>query len=816
MNADPTRSSAQALADSRDGLLRGEVHGQDLRDALADRTEGWLVDRAAELGVVDGGGFAIVAVGSLGRRELVGHSDLDLILVHDDRNRDRLSEVADGFWYPIWDAGIGLDHSVRSVPEAMKVAREDVTAALGLLDARFVAGDEDLAALMISSVRALWRAEARMRLPEVIDGARARWDRTGDIAHRAEPDLKNGRGGLRDVQLLDALALAHLTDGLGRLDPGRPESPLRAAYDDLLAVRTELHLIAGRSRDQVRAQDADEIAAVLEVGDRFDLARMISGAARTASYAVDAGLRTAQNAVGRRGLSRLRRMPMRRPLDEGVVEHGGEVVLAKTAMPSGDPGLVLRVASASARNRLPINASVLSRLAAYAAPIPEPWPAEDLSELLVLLASGDDLIDAVEALDATGLWERILPEWAAIRDLPPRDAVHTWTVDRHLMEAVAQAGALTTSVSRPDLLLLAALLHDIGKGRGRDHSEVGAELAAGVAERLGLWPEDRRLLVEAVRLHLLLPRVITRRDVNDPATVAWVADQVGHDGVLVELLGALAEADSRATGPGVWGEWKATLIGRLVERVVEHLGGRPVPAPQPLDPRVLARAEVGGVQVHAEPGESPSTTVVTMIAPDGAGMLSKMAGVLALAGLQAHSATVDTHAGHAIDRFVVAPTFGGPPDAVVLRQRLVAAVDGAIDVHEVLAERASARVAPARTGRAGVPASGRWRRPVWSGSATTGPGTICSSCAPVTTRGCWPACRRDSNSPEPMSSGRRCRPWAPPPSTRSVCGCRTTRRRPASRWRPRCWRRAEERRRNGCHSIGLRWSAAILFAAAVG
>ncbi|WP_268896115.1 [protein-PII] uridylyltransferase [Gordonia zhaorongruii] len=714
MNADPTRSEsgsvgdlgAQALADSRKLLLRaGDLHGRQLRNALADRTEAWLAARARTLGIDEGSGFAIVAIGSLGRRELVGYSDLDLILVHDDRYPDRLNEVADGLWYPIWDAGISLDHSVRSVPEAMKVAREDVTAALGLLDARYIAGDSDLAALMISSVRNLWRAEARTRLPELIEAAQQRWHRTGDIAHRAEPDIKNGRGGLRDVQLLDALALANLTDGLGALDPGRADSPLREAYDDLLAVRTELHTIAGRARDQVRAQDADEIAAALGVGDRFDLARTISRAARITSYAVDAGLRTARNAVGRKGLSRLRRAPIRSPLDEGVVAHGGEVALARTAIPGSDPGLLLRVAAASARHRLPMNGPVLTRLAAYSAAIPEPWSPEHLSDLLVLLASGHDLIGPVEALDATGLWERLLPEWAGVRDLPPRDAVHTWTVDRHLLETVAYASALTTSVSRPDLLLLGALVHDIGKGRGGDHSEIGAELADGVAARFGLWPDDRRTLVELVRHHLLLPRVVIRRDPTDPETVASVADRLGGDASLAELLGALAEADSRATGPGVWGEWKASQIRGLVGRVVGYLGGSEVSEPVPLEDRVMELARGPEFQVRVEPGDGPNMTVVTMVAPDAPGTLSKMTGVLALAGLQAQSATINAHDGLAMDTFVVMPRFGGPPDRQILRQRLIAAFDGSLDVTMALRDRAARRSAPVRVADAAVPVS---------------------------------------------------------------------------------------------------------------
>ncbi|EGD55642.1 [protein-PII] uridylyltransferase [Gordonia neofelifaecis] len=703
----PDPTSGATLGAARSILLHDDsLTGADQRDAIAGLFEDWLVARAEALGITDRSGFAVVAVGSLGRREMVGYSDLDLILVHDDRYPERLSEVADGLWYPLWDAGISLDHSVRSVPEALRVTREDATAALGLLDSRFIAGDRDLADLMTVSVRNLWRSEARLRLPQVIEAAQDRWRRTGDIAHRAEPDLKSGRGGLRDIQLLNALAVAQLTDGLARLDPGSAGSPLPAAYEFLLGARGEAHRIAGRARDQIRAQDADEIAVGLGVADRFELARRISDAGRTTSYAVDAGLRTAQNAVSRRGFSRLRRATMRRPLDEGVVEQGGEVVLARSAIPSQDPGLVLRVAAAAARNRLPINGPALERLAAYGAAMPEPWSAEALSDLLVLLAAGHDMAGPVEALDRAGLWGRMFPEWEHVRDLPPRDGIHTWTVDRHLIETVAGAAELTTSVSRPDLLLLGALLHDIGKGLGGDHCAVGADLADTVGRRLGLWEPDRRILSEMVRHHLLLHRVVTRRDPADPAVVAHVAETLGGSAVLAELLGALADADSRATGPGVWSEWKATLISGLVERVVAHIGGAPVTAPDPIAPEFRELAEHGGLHVRLNPGDGPNMTVVTMIAPDRPGLLSKMAGVLALSGLQSHSATVGVHAGHAVDSFVVMPTFGGPPDAVLLRQRLVAVLGGGRDPVAELAARAAARQPEAGlSGRPAVPVS---------------------------------------------------------------------------------------------------------------
>lgn len=690
-------SAAATLAQSRAVLFEGynplEQDGSVLRAGLTRLTEEWLQERAARLGITSTSGYAIVAVGALGRREMVAHSDLDLILIHDSRPAEAVSEVADGLWYPIWDARVGLDHSVRTVPEAVRVARTDITAALGLLDARHIAGDEDLSSLMISSVRNLWRREARIRLDEVLDQARLRWRFAGDIAHRAEPDLKNGRGGLRDVQLLNALALAQLNDGLPMTTDSGPGSRLAQAYTRLLDVRTELHRIATRPRDQVQAQDADEIAAALGLRDRFELARMISDSARTTAYAVDAGLRTATRSAGKRGLARWRKPPLRRPLDEGVVEHDGEVVLARSALPSQDPGLVLRVASASARTGLPVSGATLERLAEYAPPLPEPWSAEDLGDLLVLLSTGEALIGPVEALDRTGLWGRMFPEWSLVRDLPPRDAIHVWTVDRHQLEAVAQAGALTTSVSRPDLLLLGALLHDIGKGcdDDRDHCVSGAELIPPITRRLGLWPDEARLVEEMVRHHLLLPAVATRRNLDDPRVISDVAEALDHDRTLTELLGALAEADSRATGPGVWGEWKASLIATLVQRVLALIGGDELTVPEPVCERDRLLAEEGGYAVRIEPGDGPRTFVVTMVAPDRPGLLAKMAGLLALADLDAQTATVHSHASSAVNTFTVVPAFGDPADPQVLRQRLIQAAEGRLDVAAALDKRDAER-----------------------------------------------------------------------------------------------------------------------------
>lgn len=687
-------SAADLAAATRQLLDSPRLDAAGLREALLDLHDLWLNTKAAELGITADGGFAIVATGGLGRRELVPYTDLDLMLLHDGAPDDAVAEVAEGLWYPLWDANIRLDHSVRTVAEALEVAGSEMSAGMAMLEVRHIVGNESLSAKVIAGARRQWRAGIAGRFEELVDHTRARWRRSGEIAHRAEPDLKCGRGGLRDVQLLRALAIAQLADVYPHQAPDSPSGSmagsLTGAHLALLNVRTELHRISKRGRDMLLAQFADEVGGALGIGDRFDLARTISDSARTVSYYVDTGLRTAANTLPRRGLSKLRR-PVRRPLDEGVVEYAGEIILARDARPQRDPGLVLRVAAASASSGVPIAAATLTRLADTAPELRSPWPLDALNDLLVVLTAGPAAVDTIEALDRTGLWGRLFPEWGAVRDLPPRDPVHVWTVDRHLIETVSCAGSFTTRVSRPDLLVLGALLHDIGKGRGGDHSEIGAELAERVGERLGLWPSDVRLLSAMVRHHLLLPLTATKCNLSDPDTVTTVMDTLGGDSLLLELLHALAEADALSTGPGVWSDWKAALIADLVGRCRALMAGDSVVEPEPVAPEHLSLAADGGVHVDIVPGECPHTFRVTMIAPDRRGLLSKAAGVMALNSLRVHSAAVNSAPLQgrtmAVNTFVVSPLFGEPPGAELLRQQFILALEGELDVITALDQR---------------------------------------------------------------------------------------------------------------------------------
>jgi len=644
--------------------------------------DGWLtglledaVPAAARTGV------ALAAVGSLGRREPAPRGDLDLVLVHDGRRG--IGQVADAVWYPVWDAGHKLDHSVRTVAEAAAVAGDDVKAGLGLLDVRLVAGDAELVAALRAATLASWRQRAARLLPELRELRRARARTVGELGFLLEPDLKEAYGGLRDGQVLRALSLAQLVD--------EPPADAGEAYAFLVDVRDELRRRTRRAGDVLVRQEQAGVAAALGLPDDDVLLRRVSLAGRRLAFVVDEAWRRVDAALVRRPRGRYRRV-RREPLAEGLVRQGDEVVLARDAKPAADPGLVLRGAAAAAHADLLLSPYTLKVLGAHSPPLPEPWPAEVRWSFLRLLASGRSAVPVVEQLDQEGLLVRMLPEWDHVRSLPQRHPWHRFTVDRHLVEAAAAAAELTRDVDRPDLLLVGALLHDIGKGHPGDHSEVGAVVVREVAARMGFAPADVEMLVAMVRRHLLLPDVATHRDLDDPATIDRVVEAIGGDPALLQLLHALAQADGAATSTSAWSPWKAHLVAALVGRVAARLGSAAVPEPvlEPSDPQVSAPApEIPGptrpVTVGVE--DVADGQQVTIGAPDRPGLFALCAGVLALNQLDVRAARVTVETGYATSVFAVRPRFGRVPVPGILADGVRAAMEGTLPLGERLAQR---------------------------------------------------------------------------------------------------------------------------------
>ena len=613
--------------------------------------------------------MALVAVGGYGRRELLPRSDLDVLLLHS--GRDDIASIADRIWYPVWDSGAELDHAVRTVPQARRVARADLKVALGLLSARHVAGDPDLTERLRAGALEDWRSAAPARLAELHAAHDERARTSGELAFLLEPDLKEARGGLRDVHAIQAVAAAWVAPA--------PGPKVRTAYEQILDARHALHEVTGRRLDRLVLEEQDEVARALGLLDGDVLLRMLAGAARTVAYAVDHAFRQADRLRGRR---LRRRQAERRPLADGVVEQDGEVVLARAADPPNDPCLVLRAAAAAAQAGLPLAPRTLDRLT-ECPPLPVPWPAAARDSLLSLLGAGQAAVSVWEALDTEGLVTALIPDWERVRNRPQRNPLHTFTVDRHLAEAAAHAAALTREVARPDLLLLAALLHDVGKGWPGDHSVTGEVVARDVGRRMGLPAPDVDLVASAVRLHLLLPMIATRRDLDDPVTVKQVATNV-RSRALLELLHALAISDGLATGPAAWNDWKATLVADLVRRVETVLDGDPMPGPAPLRDDQLALAGDGG------PAATVRGSEVTVVAPDRPGLLWRAAGVLASHRLAVRSANASSVGNTAVTVFDVEPEFGDPPDATLVAADLRRMLQGRLDVEDRLDRRARA------------------------------------------------------------------------------------------------------------------------------
>ncbi|GGQ39661.1 [protein-PII] uridylyltransferase [Streptomyces mutabilis] len=705
-------------------LTEGARSGPPRRAALAELTDEWLAGLfAAGAGTLRS--VSLVAVGGYGRGELSPRSDLDLLLLHDGGDDKAVAALADRLWYPVWDLGLALDHSVRTPAEARKTAGEDLKVQLGLLDARHLAGDLGLTASLRTTVLADWRNQAPKRLPELRDLCAERAERQGELQFLLEPDLKEARGGLRDATALRAVAASWLADA--------PREGLAAARRRLLDARDALHLATGRATDRLALQEQDQVAAELGLLDADALLRQVYEAARVISYAGDVTWREVGRVLRARSVRpRLRALlgggkpvPERSPLAEGVVEQDGEVVLARTARPERDPVLPLRAAAAAAQAGLPLSRHAVRHLAATAGPLPVPWPAEAREQLVTLLGSGRPTVQVWEALEAEGLITRLLPDWERVRCRPQRNAVHVWTVDRHLIETAVRAAGFARRVHRPDLLLVAALLHDIGKGWPGDHSVAGETIARDVAARIGFDRADAAVLATLVRHHLLLVETATRRDLDDPATVRAVAEAVGTEGTL-ELLHALTEADALATGPAAWSSWRDSLVADLVKRVSSVLAGDPPAEPEADAPtaeqeRLAVEAfRTGGpvlaLRAQTEPpaGPVPSADpeplgVELLIAvPDQPGVLPAVAGVLAVHRLTVRTAELRSlPLPDGVDGSVllldwrVAAEYGSLPQVTRLRADLGRALDGTLDIAARLAERDAAY--PRRRGVAPPP-----------------------------------------------------------------------------------------------------------------
>ena len=603
---------------------------------------------------------AIAAVGGFGRGELSPGSDLDIVIIHTGSLPDaELSELVNKILYPLWDKNVKIDHSVRTRSEMRSAANDDLKVAMGLLDIRLICGNSDLVAAVQVDALESWRKNAKRFLPQLEASLTERHQRMGELAYLLEPDLKEARGGLRDITALRAIATSSaISVPIGRIS---------VAESTLANVREALHIASGRDKDKLFFQEQDKVAEILGFADADALMSEVAQAARSVDYLLDlTWYRLAHK--GREGGSRIFKRDRSTPLSRDITVSNQEVVISSDADFSLDPVIGLRAAASAAQIGLPISMDSLEKLSTSLSGgvglLPNPWPRDARENLITLIGAGSAMVQIFEALDQEEIIFHWIPEWKKVRSLPQRNVLHRHTVDRHMVETAVQAAALTRQVHRPDLLLFSALFHDIGKGTEEDHSERGERLIEPLARRIGFSDEDVEIIKLLVKHHLLLSATATRRDLDDPATISSVAEVI-PDLQTLELLHALSIADGEATGRAAWTEWKASLVSDLVKRVELAITDNTVALQPELTDSQRAKADKGELSVSIE--DRASIYSIEIVVPDKTGLLSTVAGVLNLLRLDVRSARTKSHGNSAVMEWLVIPD----PHAPTLTEKVL-------------------------------------------------------------------------------------------------------------------------------------------------
>jgi [protein-PII] uridylyltransferase len=662
--------------------------------------------------------LSLIAVGGYGRGVLAPYSDLDLLFLRPWKSSPRTEQVIEFMLHILWDLGLKVGQSARSIDEGLSLAKGDMTIRTTLLEARYLAGDAALAQEFEQKFQALVaRADPRAFIAAKLEERDVRHQKTGAVRYRVEPNVKDGKGGLRDLNTLFWIARALAPESplgarvLDDLLTARERRTFEEAFDFLWRTRAHLHRVAGRAEEKLTFDLQPEVARRMGWHGRGDEPAVERFMRRYFLNARDVGALTRAMSAKlearhqKRTMSLSRLIPgRRRNLGvEGFIEEAGRLSVTGAEVFAQAPEKLLylfRVADQHDLDLHPDAFSAVTRSLSLVTPSLRRDP-EATRAFLDILAQGQRPYRVLTLMNETGLLGRFLPEWGRIVGQTQFNMYHAYTVDEHTLQAIgiindiwrgklkADHPTATEIVHRIDdfeALMLAMLLHDVGKGGDRGQLEDGAIAARRACDRLGLDPRRTEFVVWLVLNHLALSDYAQKRDVSDPATVRAFADLVGDPERLRTLL-VLTVADIRAVGPGVWNEWKGQLMRALFKRAEAVFRGEDLSRVEPLDDHaeLIARAGARGAAAEAlmtAPAAETdrAATRVAIAATDRSGLFADLARALAEAGADVVGARVATAPdGTALDVFELQDGAGAPYGQAEPRRltRLIAGLEAA-------------------------------------------------------------------------------------------------------------------------------------------
>ena len=692
--------------------------------------------------------LSLVAVGGYGREELAPESDVDLLFLQPYKTVPHNEQVIEVILYLLWDLGLKVGHAVRGLEECLTRAAADHTIATSVLEARHVCGDRHVFTELRRRFLAEVAAGKDVEFVEAKLGERdARHARVGDSRYVLEPNVKDGKGGLRDLHTLFWIAkYLYRVDDIDALEQrglltARELRTFVKAQDFLWTVRCQLHYLTGRPEDRLTFDLQPEISRRLGYADRaasrgverfMKHYYLVVKSVGTLTRIICAGLEAERKRKPRFRISRL--LSRKRNLEPFVLDGDRLGIPDKTTL-TEDPVNVIRLFHVAQENGLDIHPSALKLITRNRALVGNRLRGDAAANDLFLriLTSEHDPETALRRMNDAGVLGRFVPDFGRVVAQTQHDMYHVYTVDEHTIRAIGllhriEQGRLSDDhpvcteivgkVLSRRVLYMAVLLHDVAKGRGGDHSVLGAEIATELGPRVGLSDEETENVAWLVRHHLAMSATSQRRDLADPKTVADFVALVRSPERL-RLLLVLTVVDMRATGPNVWNGWKAALLRDLYHAAVDQMTLAESTGPADgiqrraeeakaalrdrlsdwsaeeferyaargypgywlsLDTDVLARhapllrqAEAGGRTVavghHVEPDRA--VTEVSVFAPDRRGLFSRIAGAMAASGADIVDARIFTMTdGTALDVFWIQDVNHGPFDGADRLARL--------------------------------------------------------------------------------------------------------------------------------------------------